>query len=89
MHISFLMTVAGMVWGGVMSNIVLLAASALAFIVGYVLRTVFARMAMSAFDEHIPLLLIYPFQLSLIWKNLVYLLRHKFSNKLDFTTHKQ
>lgn len=89
LHIPFLMTVAGMVWGGVASNIILLAASALAFIVGYVLRTVCARMAMSAFDEHIPLLLIYPFQLLLIWRNLIYLLRHKFSNKLDFTTHKQ
>jgi uncharacterized membrane protein len=89
LHISFLMTIVGMVWGGVTTNIILLAASALAFIVGYVLRTVFARMAMSAFDEPIPLLLLYPFQISVIWKNLGYLLRHKFSNKLDFTTHKQ
>ncbi len=89
LHIPFLMTIAGMVWGGVTSNIILLAASALAFIVGYVLHTVFAKMATSAFNEHIPLLLIYPFQLSVIWNNLIHLLHHKFSNKLDFTTHKQ
>lgn len=89
LHLQFLMTIVGMVWGGVTSNVILLAASGLAFIIGYVLHTVFAKMAMSAFDEQIPLLLIYPYQLLIIWKNLVYLLRHKFSNKLDFTTHKQ
>lgn len=89
LHIPFLMTIAGMVCGGLTSNVILLAASAFAFIVGYVLRTMFARMAMSAFDEHVPLLLLYPFQLSIIWKNLINLLRHRFSNKLDFTTHKQ
>lgn len=89
LHIQFILAIVGMVWGGVTSNVILLASSALAFVVGYVLHTVFGKMAMSAFDEKIPLLLIYPFQLSVIWKNLVYLLRHKFSNKLDFTTHKQ
>lgn len=89
LHIPFLMIIVGMVWGGVTSNIILLAVSAFAFVVGYVLHTVFAKIAMSAFDEQMPLLLMYPFQLSIIWKNLIYLLRHKFSNKLDFTTHKQ
>ena len=83
------MTVAGMAWGGATSNVILLSVSAFAFVVGYVLHTVFGRMAMAAFDGRMPLLLIYPFQLSIIWKNLIYLLRHRFSNKLDFTTHKQ
>ena len=83
------MTIVGMTWGGVTSNIILLAISALAFIVGYIIHTVLAKMAMSAFDEQVPLLLVYPFQLTIIWKNLLYLLRHRFSNKLDFTTHKQ
>lgn len=89
LHVPFLMTVAGMAWGGATSNVILLSVSAFAFVVGYVLHTVFGRMAMAAFDERMPLLLIYPFQLSIIWKNLIYLLRHRFSNKLDFTTHKQ
>ena len=89
LHIPFLMTIVGMTWGGVTSNIILLAISALAFIVGYIIHTVLAKMAMSAFDEQVPLLLVYPFQLTIIWKNLLYLLRHRFSNKLDFTTHKQ
>ena len=89
LHIPFLMTIAGMVWGGLTSNIILLIASALAFVVGFILHTVFAKNAMSAFDEQIPWLLVYPFQLSIIWKNLIYLLRHRFSSKLDYTTHKQ
>ena len=89
LHVPFLMTIVGMAWGGATANIFLLAVSALAFMVGYAIHTVLGRFAMTAFDEHVPLLLIYPFQLSMIWKNLSYLLCHKFSNKLDFTTHKQ
>ncbi len=89
LHIPFLLTIVGMAWGGVTSNIILLIASAVAFIVGFILHTVFGKKAMSAFSEQIPWLLIYPFQLSIIWRNLSYLIRHKLSNKLDFTTHKQ
>ena len=67
----------------------LLAAAVLGLILSIVLRTVFGSKAMSAFGEHVPALLIYPYNLSLVWRNLKYGLRYKFANKLDFTTHKQ
>ena len=51
LHVPLLMTVAGMAWGGATSNVILLSVSAFAFVVGYVLHTVFGRMAMAAFDD--------------------------------------
>ena len=89
LHLSFLLMVVGIVWGAVTVNVVLLAAAVLGLILSIVLRTVFGSKAMSAFGEHVPALLIYPYSLSLVWRNLKYGLRYKFANKLDFTTHKQ
>jgi hypothetical protein len=89
LHLSFLLLLAGIVWGAVTMNVVLLAAAVLGLILSIVLRTVFGCKAMSAFSEHIPAVLIYPYSLSLVWRNLKYGLRYKFANKLDFTTHKQ
>lgn len=89
LHLSFLLMLVGIVWGAVTVNVILLAAAVLGLILSIVLRTVFGSKAMSAFGEHVPALLIYPYSLSLVWRNLKYGLRYKFANKLDFTTHKQ
>ena len=89
LHLSFLLLLAGIGWGAVAMNVVLLAAAVLGLILNVVLCTVFGHKAMSAFGEHVPALLIYPYRLSLVWRNLMYGLRYKLADKLDFTTHKQ
>lgn len=89
LHLSFLLLLAGIVWGVVAMNVVLLAAAVLGLILSIVLRTVFGSKAMSAFGEHVPALFIYPYRLSLVWRNLFYGMRYKAADKLDFTTHKQ
>lgn len=89
LHLSFLLLLMGIVWGTVTLNVVLLAAAVLGLILSIVLRTVFGSKAMSAFGEHVPALFIYPYRLSLVWRNLFYGMRYKAADKLDFTTHKQ
>jgi len=89
LHLSFLLLLMGIVWGAVTLNVVLLAAAVLGLILSIVLRTVFGSKAMSAFGEHVPALFIYPYRLSLVWRNLFYGMRYKAADKLDFTTHKQ
>lgn len=89
LHLSFLLTLVGIVWGAATVNVILLTAALLALILGIVLRTVFGCKAMSAFSEQVSALLIYPYCLSIVWRNLIYGLRYRFADKLDFTTHKQ
>lgn len=89
MHLSLWANVAGAVCGVLMMNIILLTVAVFAFLLTVILRSVFGHKAARAFDERIPVLLIYPYELSLIWHNLGYLIRYKSADKLDFTTHKQ
>lgn len=89
LHASLLLIVSGIVFGTLAMNLVVLAAAAVALIASWVVRSCMGFKAMKRFDEHIPFLAIYPFQLSLVWLNLDYLIRHRFADKLDFTTHKQ
>ncbi len=89
LHASLLLIVSGIVFGALAMNLVVLAAAAIALIASWVVRSCMGFKAMKRFEEYIPFLAIYPFQLSLVWHNLNYLIRHRFADKLDFTTHKQ
>lgn len=89
LHLSFLLVVAAIIYGAICLNATLLAASALSFILMITIRTIIGHKAMKSFHEKIPALLIYPYELSLVWHNLGYAIRYRWSNKLDFTTHKQ
>lgn len=81
--------VAGLAYGVLAANAVVLAASVVAFAVSVAMRTVSGHRVTRLFGEHIPALLVYPYELSLIWHNARYLLKHRWADKLDFTTHKQ
>lgn len=89
LYVGLAACVAGVAYGVAATNVIILAASILAFIVSVVVRTVSGHKAMKAFGEHVPAILIYPYELSLPWRNLRYLLKHRLADKLDFTTHKQ
>lgn len=88
-YIGLCACVAGAVYGALAMNAVILAAAVLAFVVSVTVRTVSGHKATRLFDEHVPALLVYPYELSLVWHNAKYLLKHRFADKLDFTTHKQ
>lgn len=88
-HVSFLLPITAMCWGGLTSNMILITAAVLSLLIESILRSVITKSAMSSFNEHIPLLLAYPYQLTLVWRNLSFMVRHKMASSLDFTTHKQ
>lgn len=89
LHFSLLLTIAAIAYGCITMNATLLCAAALGLILSIIIRTVIGHKAVKAFAENVPALLIYPYEVSQVWRNAIYALRHRFSDKLDFTTHKQ
>lgn len=89
LHLNLWLIIAGIVYGAVTFNIIVGAAALLALLLTVIVRAVVGHKAAKAFGERIPFLAIYPYELSLVWHNVGYMLRHRFANKLDFTTHKQ
>lgn len=89
MHASFWAVVAFIVFGALASNIIVMAAAVAALFIMLTLRTVFGYKALRAFDVRVPALLVFPLEMSVVWRNLTYIIRHRFTDKLDFTTHKQ
>lgn len=89
LHLNFLCIVAGLIYGGLSRNLIIGSAALFALILTIVVRSVVGYKSAKSFGEHIPALAVYPYELSLIWHNLGYIIRHSLANKLDFTTHKQ
>lgn len=89
LHLSLWLSVAGIAVGAALQNVVLLGAAILSLVISIVMRTVFGCRALKAFDESVPVLLVYPYELSVVWHNAGYLLRHRLADERDFTTHKE
>lgn len=88
LHASLLLIIAASFYAIISHNATMLGAAAFALLLTIIVRTVIGYKAMKAFHEKVPALLIYPYEISLVWRNLTYSIRHKLSNKLEFTTHK-
>lgn len=89
LHLNLICIIVGVVYGALTLNLIVGAAAIVALLLTVILRTVFGCKAAKAFGEHIPVMAIYPYELSLIWHNLGYIIRYRLANKLEFTTHKQ
>ena len=89
LHGNFLFEVIALAYGILSENVIIIAASILAFLISFIVRTVLAYKASRAFEEKIPALACFPYEISLIWHNLTYLIKYAKTSKLNFTTHKQ
>lgn len=89
LHASLWLAAAAVAYSVFFSNLTVLCAGALALLLSVITRTVIGHKAMRTFGERMPSLLIYPYEVSLVWHNLDYAIRHRHSDKFDFTTHKQ
>lgn len=89
LHLFVWMCIGTGIFAGVTFRWILLAFSVLMLIAGWITRTVLSLRVVRKFDLQVPFLFYIPYELSLIWHNLNYMLRHRFANKLEFTTHKQ
>ncbi|MBR1468652.1 MAG: glycosyltransferase [Prevotella sp.] len=67
---------------------VLVASGILSFVLSAVLRTVFAKPVVRFFDANVALWRVFPYEWSLIWRNLGRFWAYARAEKSDFSTHK-
>ncbi|MCD8290291.1 MAG: glycosyltransferase [Prevotella sp.] len=87
-HLCLWLSIAAIVYSAISLNLLILVVAALAFIVPLIVRTVTACRIFRLFNANIPMICIIPFELHLIFHNLKYKLKYKFSDKTDFICHK-
>lgn len=88
MHLNFLTIITAAVWSILTQNWIVTAASLISLIITVVLRIRFASRMICRFNEKISLWAVIPYEMSLVWHNLVHLFRYKSADKYDFTSHK-
>ena len=88
LHLNYLLQLTAIAVATLTGNVWILAAAGVALLATLGLRLCFAHRALKAMGENVPLLKIVPFEASLIWHHLGYLVRHRMADKLNFTTHK-
>lgn len=69
-------------------GVVLVATGVLAFVLTAVLRTVFAAPVIKFFDARVASWRVFPYELSLLWRNLGRFWSYSRAEKSDFSTHK-
>lgn len=89
LHLTYIAIVAAAVYSVLTIKWLILAADILALGIVVIGRLVTARRAIHDFNEEISLWLVLPFELRIVWHNAMTMVRHKFTDKIAFTTHKQ
>lgn len=87
-HLPLLLTVSAIAFAVITQRWILAGTGIFCLLLMAVLRTLTARKALSAFEEDMPSWKIYPYEISIIWHNLVSIIRYKRADKLNFTSHK-
>lgn len=88
MHINYLMILAALAYSIVTRQWIITAVAGVAFITTLVLRTVIGKKAITLFLEDISSWKIIPFEISIIWHQLSYILKYQRTDKYDFICHK-
>lgn len=88
LHLDLLLITAAAAVAGLTARWLLLASAVAALIAMTALRAVISRRGLRAFDEPMPGLAAVACEVSLAWRHLGYLLRHRRADRRDFTTHK-
>lgn len=89
LHLSFLLTVATLVFAILTQRWLLCGVAVVALIVAYVLRLLTTSRVLKQMDVDIPVWQTPFYELSLIWHGFNYWLRYRFADKYTFTSHKQ
>jgi len=88
MHVTFLIGMAGIAWGAVAGNWIMLGVSLFAILLTSILRTIIMKKAMARFHEQIPSWKLLPYELTTVWRTLALMIRYRRADKYDFTSHK-
>lgn len=88
LHICLLLSLCSAAYAAVTQWWLLLPFSAVALFVPVVVRMLNARRAMRCFGTEVPLWMVFPFELHLVWHNMRYAISYKFTDKYEFISHK-
>lgn len=88
LYFSYLMILASIVYAILLTNWLLTIIGVVALWVLMLLHVLCSRKTMKYFLPHISLIRIIPFEVSIIWHQLLYYIRYKCVNKYDFSSHK-
>ncbi len=87
LHLSFLLNIAGIVYGAMLHNWIILGAAIISMILLIVWRTLLAT-RIKLFDENLSTGLLFIRELCFIWRHFYYHLLYQRADKNDFTSHK-
>ena len=88
LYMSYLLFTAGITTGLLTGNILITAVSALSLIICLAARLFIGSRAFDMYGADIPLWKLIPYEIMLPMHNLRYRVKHRFSDKNDFTSHK-
>lgn len=88
LHVTYLVCTATIAYTSITQNRILLGASTAALLTALIFRGILCHRALTDFEENIPVLKALFFEVTQVWHNLNYMIRYRFANKNDFTTHK-
>jgi len=88
MHITYLLQAAGIVYGALTANWILLGAAVLSLIITLVLRTSIGLKACRALGTRCSWYQVVPFEYSLVFHRLATMIRYEYANKSDFISQK-
>lgn len=87
-HLNLLLILAALILSIMTQRWILTASSSFAFILTLILRTFIGKKALRIFGENLPSWKIVPYEISIVWHNLLNIIRYMKTDKYDFTSHK-
>lgn len=88
LHLTLWLNIASIAFAAITLRWLILAVAVLMIILTFVVRTMSAKRVIRRFNANIPLWKAVPFELRLIWSNLLNMLRYKAADRKDFISHK-
>lgn len=88
MHLNYLLIIVYAILSILTERWIITIATAAALIITVTLRTIIGKKAVNIFNANIPAWKIVPFEISMLWRHLYYIIRYKMANKYDFICHK-
>ena len=88
LHLNFILEIVAMAFAGLTSRWVLLGVALLSLVITNVLRTLNGKRAMREMGVDIPSWKVVPYEMSMLWRNMMTRLRYEYADKNDFISHK-
>ena len=88
LHLNYILEFAAMAFAGLTSRWVLLGVALLSLVITCLLRTLNGKRAMKEMGVSIPSWKVVPYEVSMLWRNMMTRMRYEYADKNDFISHK-